>query len=280
MTSSLPFFSHDIGQFSQRACTASFSTSGLRNLEKSNYLEMSTLVSSQGEKEPKIEFPPSKIIQSRSGNHAYLTPVNRSDQKCRVCIRRDMYLLLTGTWDFSFLFFKVGMLVPTSKGFCENEVLFRIFHMHSKYKCQRGAQRRAEILVIVIEMLFPIHCSSFILELTSGSSENNRRKEGCGHTEGRCQSGWGMRRELPGKQGGKLKKNICIFSVFCLFKAPPVTYGGSQARDLIGATAGSGHSHSSKGSEPCLRSTPQLTAMPDPLPTEQGQGSNLQPHGS
>lgn len=83
MTSSLPFFSHDIGQFSQRACTASFSTSGLRNLEKSNYLEMSALVSSQGEKEPKIEFPPNKIIQSRSGNHVYLTPVNRSDQKCR-----------------------------------------------------------------------------------------------------------------------------------------------------------------------------------------------------
>ena len=32
------------------------------------------------------------------------------------------------------------------------------------------------------------------------------------------------------------------------------------------------------GSEPHLQPTPQLTAMPDPSPTEQGQGSNPQPH--
>ena len=49
----------------------------------------------------------------------------------------------------------------------------------------------------------------------------------------------------------------------------------------IGATAaGLFHSHSNAGSEPGLRPAPQLTAMPDPLPTEQGQGSNPQPHGS
>ena len=39
------------------------------------------------------------------------------------------------------------------------------------------------------------------------------------------------------------------------------------------------HSHSNGRSEPCLRPTPQLMAMPDPWPTEQGQGSNLHPHG-
>ena len=33
-------------------------------------------------------------------------------------------------------------------------------------------------------------------------------------------------------------------------------------------------------SEPRLGPTPQLTAMPDPYPTEQGQGSNPQSHGS
>ena len=39
------------------------------------------------------------------------------------------------------------------------------------------------------------------------------------------------------------------------------------------------HSHSNTGSEPCLQPTPQLTAMPDPWCTEQGQGSNLHPYG-
>ena len=34
------------------------------------------------------------------------------------------------------------------------------------------------------------------------------------------------------------------------------------------------------GSEPHLQPTPQLMAMPDPPSTEQGQGLNLQPHGS
>ena len=32
------------------------------------------------------------------------------------------------------------------------------------------------------------------------------------------------------------------------------------------------------GIQATLRSTPQLTATPDPRPTERGQGSNLNPH--
>jgi len=41
--------------------------------------------------------------------------------------------------------------------------------------------------------------------------------------------------------------------------------GGSQARGLIGATAaGLHHSHSKARFEPYLRTTSQLTAMPDP----------------
>ena len=44
-----------------------------------------------------------------------------------------------------------------------------------------------------------------------------------------------------------------------------MTYGDSQARGLIGATAaGLRHSQSKVGSEPRLQPTPQLTAMPDP----------------
>ena len=40
------------------------------------------------------------------------------------------------------------------------------------------------------------------------------------------------------------------------------------------------HSHRNAVSKPHLQPTPQLTATPDPQPTEQGQGSNPQPHGS
>ena len=64
-----------------------------------------------------------------------------------------------------------------------------------------------------------------------------------------------------------------------------MAYGGSQARGQMGAIAASlhhslCHSHSNVGFDPHLRPTPKLMAMPDPQPTEQSQGSNLQPHGS
>ena len=42
-----------------------------------------------------------------------------------------------------------------------------------------------------------------------------------------------------------------------------MVYGGSQARGLIRAIAASLR-HSKEGSEPRLRTTPQLTAVPDP----------------
>ena len=58
------------------------------------------------------------------------------------------------------------------------------------------------------------------------------------------------------------------FFFFCLFassRATPEAYGGSQARDVIGAVAaGLRQSHSNLGSKPRLQPTPQLTAMPDP----------------
>ena len=60
-----------------------------------------------------------------------------------------------------------------------------------------------------------------------------------------------------------------------------MAHGGSQARGRIGAVAiGLRQSHSNTGSEQHLQPTPQLTATQDPEPTEQGQGSNPQPHGS
>ena len=59
---------------------------------------------------------------------------------------------------------------------------------------------------------------------------------------------------------------VCLF-VFLngLFRAAPAAYGNSQARGQIGAMAASvHHSPSNTGSEPRLRPTPQLMAMPDP----------------
>ena len=59
----------------------------------------------------------------------------------------------------------------------------------------------------------------------------------------------------------------CIF-FFCLFAiswATPEAYGGSRSRCLIGAVAtGLRQSHSNAGSEPRLRPTPQIMAIPDP----------------
>ena len=66
----------------------------------------------------------------------------------------------------------------------------------------------------------------------------------------------------------------CLFSlvglfiylfIYCLFRAAPVAYGGSLARGPFRAVAaGLHHSHSNARSELHLRTTPQLTATPDP----------------
>lgn len=54
-----------------------------------------------------------------------------------------------------------------------------------------------------------------------------------------------------------------------------------MVRGLIGAKAvGLYHSHSNVGSETSLQPTPQLIAVPDPKPTEQGEGWNPHSHGS
>ena len=77
-------------------------------------------------------------------------------------------------------------------------------------------------------------------------------------------------------------RSACLIYLFLFFyfSDAPIAYGSSQARGQIGATdAGLHHSHRKAGSEPNLRPTPQLTAMPGPRPTERGQGSNLHPHG-
>ena len=74
---------------------------------------------------------------------------------------------------------------------------------------------------------------------------------------------------------------LFIYLFNLLFRAAPAACGGSWARSRIRATPASlHHSHSNVGSEPHLQPTPQLMAMLDPQPTEQGQGWNPQPRGS
>ena len=99
-----------------------------------------------------------------------------------------------------------------------------------------------------------------------------------------------LERDTPGQRFGDdlTQQGIVIFFFFFFFsvflpfsRVTPAAHGGSQARGLIGVVAASLHqSHSNARSEPLLRPTPQLMAMPDPQPTEQGQGSNPKPHGS
>ena len=58
-----------------------------------------------------------------------------------------------------------------------------------------------------------------------------------------------------------------------------MAYGRSQARSPIAISVSLYHSLRNKGSELCLRPTPQLMAMLDPWPTERGHRQNLSPHG-
>ena len=65
----------------------------------------------------------------------------------------------------------------------------------------------------------------------------------------------------------KIPNNDIFKFYFFLFRAVPVAYVSSQARDGIGAATASlyhSHHHSHVGFESDLQPTPQLTEMPDP----------------
>ena len=79
---------------------------------------------------------------------------------------------------------------------------------------------------------------------------------------------------LQGREPLQANSFFFFFLVFCLFRAAPAAYGCSQVRGLIRAVS---------------PVDARAIAMPDPgcicdlhhsSPTEQGQGSNPQPHGS
>ena len=71
-----------------------------------------------------------------------------------------------------------------------------------------------------------------------------------------------------------------FFLTFCFLGPYPRHIESSQARSRIrAAAAGLYHSHNNVGSKLHLWPVYQLTAVPDPWPTEWGQGSNPHPHG-
>ena len=71
------------------------------------------------------------------------------------------------------------------------------------------------------------------------------------------------------------------FFFFFFFGFSSVTPAAYEVPRLIVAVAADlRQSHSNTTSESCLQTTPQLLARPDPQPTEQGQESNPQHHGS
>ena len=70
---------------------------------------------------------------------------------------------------------------------------------------------------------------------------------------------------LSPSPGSYSSSSSFFFFIFGLFRTTTAAYGGSQARDLIGAvSAGLHYSHSNTRSKPHLQPTPQLTAMLDP----------------
>ena len=86
----------------------------------------------------------------------------------------------------------------------------------------------------------------------------------------------------PVQQVEYLMTILFIYFVFLPFLGPlPWHMKVPRLGGLIRAVATRlRQSHSNARSDPRLRPTPQLMAMPDPEATEQGQGLNLQPHGS
>ena len=76
-----------------------------------------------------------------------------------------------------------------------------------------------------------------------------------------------------------LSSFLSFFFFFFFFWTPCSIFnfpGGGHLRDT---PAGLRHSHSHVGYKLYPQPTPQFSAMPDPQPTEPGQGLNPHPHG-
>ena len=80
--------------------------------------------------------------------------------------------------------------------------------------------------------------------------------------------------------GNSLAVWFFFFLFLFAFRVTSAVYEISQARAWIRATAAClHHSHNNVGANMCLQPTLHHEATPDPWPTEQGQVSNLHPHG-
>ena len=68
--------------------------------------------------------------------------------------------------------------------------------------------------------------------------------------------------------------SFCFLVLFCLLGPPWQHMEVPRLGSNRSCSCYLRQSHSNRGSELCRRPAPQLTAMSDPRPTEQGQGSN------
>ena len=142
----------------------------------------------------------------------------------------------------------------------------------------------------------PISCYAAILGWSRAPPEGRaggwRQRWGVAASCGNCSRiAWGcLQADVAGLWALHSKDNggvLPLLFFFCLFvflpfsEAASAAHGDSQVRGRIAAVATGLHqSCSNAGSELRLQPTPQLRATPDPQPTEQGQGSNPQSHGS
>lgn len=120
----LPFLSHDRTILSKSKLMWSLASS-LKDLEKSNYL-ICVNVLPGNELCLKQNSPKQNHFFQGLETMCSLTLLRNMTKNTGSAFRKDLALLFTGNWDnFSFLMCKIGILVSTSKSFCEDEILSR-----------------------------------------------------------------------------------------------------------------------------------------------------------
>ena len=133
----------------------------------------------------------------------------------------------------------------------------------------QGSRQERLVLTLLYPLNFSLHPNSSVAPIRSQACENPKPGVLLSPLPPMASFPCSMKNRSPGclsegKSWGLFFLFFGFLSFLLFFWAAPVAHGGSQARRPIGAVASSlRQSHSNVGSEPSLRSTPQLTAKPD-----------------